>query len=56
MNVSSSLLTMAPVQKHTKLQEQLLSKILESVAVATPNMAQSSAQLTGVGTNIDLKG
>jgi len=56
MNVTSPLLSITPVQKYTKLQEQLLSKILQSVAVATPNMAQTSAQFTGVGTNIDLKG
>jgi len=55
MNVSSPSLAIAPVQKYTKLQEQLLSKILQSVAVATPNMAQSSTQLTGIGANIDLR-
>jgi len=56
MNVSSPLLAMMPVQKQTKLQEQLLSKILESVAVSAPSMAQSSSQVTGIGTNIDLRG
>ena len=55
MNVTSSAL-LAPVQKHTKLQEQLLSKILASVTVSVPNTASSPAKLTGIGTNIDLKG
>jgi len=56
MNVSSPSLMIAPVQKYTKLQEQLLSKILQSVAVATtPSVSQSSTQITGIGTNIDLR-
>jgi len=52
MNISSSL-SVLPVKQYTKLQEQLLGKILQSVAIAPVESAKTLPKV--VGNNLDIK-